>query len=231
MVAIAVQDDHLSARQSIGSMLTSPSRPFTMPASRSKIWLNTMPTAATEVTIGSSTPIRRNVRPRSFWLSRLARTSANSSCGTVASTSMPTVLSDRVPEVGVREQGRVVVEADELARAADVPVVQRHPGRVAEREQPEDREDHEERRDEQVRRPGRVDSGEPVPRPPPRWRDRLRGALCPGTGRQVHRHHFTRRLASSTALLQASSGWSLPCSTASSALPTRSPICRLSGPR
>jgi len=58
IVEIAIQEDHLSACQSIGRTPTRCSSPFTMPASRSKIWLKTMPTAATDVTIGASTASR-----------------------------------------------------------------------------------------------------------------------------------------------------------------------------
>ncbi len=51
-----------------------------------------MPTAATLVTIGSSTPIRNSVCARSFRFSAFARNSAPRSCGTVAITNMATVL-------------------------------------------------------------------------------------------------------------------------------------------
>ena len=56
------------------------------------------------------------------------------------------------PEIGLREHGREVVEADEVALATDqVPLVHRNPGRVHQGEQADDREENEERRDIEVR--------------------------------------------------------------------------------
>ena len=59
----------------------------------------------------------------------------------------------RVPEVGLREHVGVVLEADEVALAADeAPLVERDPRRVEQREEPDDAEEDEERRDVRVGR-------------------------------------------------------------------------------
>ena len=100
--------------------------------------------------LGSSTPIRHSVRARSRWLSSWARTSAISSCGTVATHEDPERVEQGVPEVVVAEQLAVVVEADPAVVAEQAPVVQRDPEGEQQREQAEDREDEEERRDEGV---------------------------------------------------------------------------------
>ena len=60
----------------------------------------TIATAATEVTFGTSTVIRRKVRARSARLSRLARNSAIASCGTVATTKIPNVFSTAFQKYG-----------------------------------------------------------------------------------------------------------------------------------
>jgi hypothetical protein len=51
-----------------------------------------MPTAATEVALGTRMAIRRKVRARSGRFSALARNSASTICGIVASRKMPTVF-------------------------------------------------------------------------------------------------------------------------------------------
>lgn len=51
-----------------------------------------MATAATEVTSGSSTPMRNSVGVRILRFSAFASSRASSSCGTVAITNMPNVL-------------------------------------------------------------------------------------------------------------------------------------------
>ena len=63
------------------------------PKSRLNIIVKMIPTAATEVTFGSRIPIRHQVAPRSRELSIWASTMARTSCGTVATTNIPKVLS------------------------------------------------------------------------------------------------------------------------------------------
>ena len=75
----------------------------------------------------------------------------------------PERVLDRVPEVRVVEERGVVVEPDEVRRRVEqVPVGQRHPRRVAEREQPEGAEDEEERADVEVGRDDRVEAVQPA---------------------------------------------------------------------
>ena len=50
-------------------------------------------TATSEVTCGSSTPMRKNVRGAQLVFSRCASTSAITSCGTVEITQIPSVFS------------------------------------------------------------------------------------------------------------------------------------------
>ncbi len=88
------------ACQSTGPTPISPSTQLIMPKSRPNIWVNTMVTATIEVMFGSSTPIRRLVRARSRWLSRCAIQSAASSCGTVDSTQMLSVLPSAFQKYG-----------------------------------------------------------------------------------------------------------------------------------
>ncbi len=67
----------------------------------------------------------------------------------------------RVPEVGLAQHVGVVLQADEVALAADeAPLVQRDPRRVEQREEPDDREEDEERRDVGVGRGLLVGAGE-----------------------------------------------------------------------
>ena len=62
-------------------------------------------------------------------------------------------VAQRDPEVGLRQHGREVLEADELALAADeVPVMERDPRRVDEWEQAHEREEDEKGRDVEVGR-------------------------------------------------------------------------------
>ncbi len=88
------------ACHSIGCTPTPPSTQLTIPKSRLNSWLNTIETAATLVAIGRITDSRKNVRPRSRRLSRLARNSASASCGTVESTNMPAVLPSAFQNTG-----------------------------------------------------------------------------------------------------------------------------------
>ncbi len=67
----------------------------------------------------------------------------------------------RVPEVGLAEHVGVVLQADEVALAADqAPLVQRDPRRVEQREESDDAEEDEERRDVGVGRGLLVGAGE-----------------------------------------------------------------------
>src|SRR3954449_5584174 len=97
MVAMAIHELHLSARQSSGFSCPKPTsdrNQLAMPLSRAKNTENSSVDAAAGVTYGRRTPIRQKVVPRSLRLSRLASIRAISSCGTVESTKMPNVLSN-----------------------------------------------------------------------------------------------------------------------------------------
>jgi len=63
------------------------------PVSREKIIAKMMPTAATDVTVGSKIPSRQNVRMRRLRSSRAASPRASMICGTVARTNIPRVLT------------------------------------------------------------------------------------------------------------------------------------------
>ena len=92
MTEIAVQEASRVACQSTAPMPSRSSSQFTRPKSRAKISVKMMLTAATDVTLGMSTPSRKNVRARSRRLRIEASPRASSSCGAVASTNMPRVL-------------------------------------------------------------------------------------------------------------------------------------------
>lgn len=138
-------------------------------------------------------------------------------------------VPERVPEVGVREKPCVVGGSDKTRVSGEVPLAQGDPGRVAEREQPEHGEQQEERRHEEVRRSVHV-------QPAPAAGLAALGIRGPRRFRAVgsdggEGHCGTARRASARAFVHASSGLSLPCSTAVSASPTPSPMTWLSGPR
>src|SRR5690606_29373098 len=112
------------------------------------------------------------------------------------------------PEVLVVQQVGEVRQPDEAALGTvQAPVVQRDPGRVAQRDQPHDQEQHEERRDVQVRRVRDVGAAEPLP---PAWtvrrlRRRDAGGVC-RCGDRWHRRPQPTRSASSRNCSQAASG-------------------------
>ena len=136
-------------------------------------------TAATEVTSGSSTPMRKSVRRPQPPVERVGQRAAPAAAAARwTRTKMPKVLQTAFQNWSSAEQPRVVVQADELVPADELPVVQRDPERVAEREQAEDEEQQEERRDVEVGRERHVQPRQPGPpsRPPGRRR-------CPGAGR------------------------------------------------
>ena len=54
--------------------------------------MKTNATATSDVTCGSITPIRKNVRARSFVFSKCARPRASTSCGTVEMTQIASVF-------------------------------------------------------------------------------------------------------------------------------------------
>ena len=93
MVEMAIQDDHLSARQSIGPTSTGESTQLRTPNWLSKTAAKTRVEAAIGVMYGRRTATRRKVRARSLRLSRLASRRASRSWGMLASRKMPTVFS------------------------------------------------------------------------------------------------------------------------------------------
>ena len=96
-------------------------------------------------------PSARSVRARSRWLSSWARTSASSSCGTVASTKMPRVLTSAFQKSSSRSSSRVVVQADPACgRPAGSSRAARPRRCTASGNSPKMREEDEERRDERV---------------------------------------------------------------------------------
>ena len=147
-----------------------------------------IPTATGATTNGSSTPIRHSVAPRSAVSSRPARPSAMSDLGDRGEQEDAQRVDGRLQEVRVVEDVAVVLQADELALAADqAPVVDGDDRRVDQREHPDDQEQDEERRDVRVRREPHVPATEALPkrgasrRRAPNASPRGTGERAPGT--------------------------------------------------
>src|SRR5215831_6176863 len=100
MVEMATHWDQRYACQSTADTPKKCSTQLMTPKSRWNKVPNTIATAATEVTLGTSTVMRRNVRAFSGRFSRLARNSARANCGTVATTNIPKVFSTAFQKYG-----------------------------------------------------------------------------------------------------------------------------------